>query len=122
MRRKSKTAIERGKAMTTVAGDAIGDAAIAATRLVIRKASAVVRSADRALYGRTPKRKRATMGARSRRRSVKQRTRRAVTRTRAKAVRTRAKVMRVAAARARTRSRTAAKTRSRTMRSKRRRS
>lgn len=129
MRRKSKSTIERGKAMTTAAGDVIGEAAIAATRLVIRKASAAVRSADRALYGRTPKRtgraakrKRAAVGTRSRRRSAKRRIRRAVTRTRVKAAR-------VAAARARTRSRTATKTKTntrsrapRTARSKRRRS
>src|SRR5579859_4586001 len=89
MRGKSKGAVERGKAMTTAAGDAIGGAAIAATRLVIRKASAAVRSADRALYGRTPKRKRAATTTKSRRRpAAKRRTRRAVARAGAKVART----------------------------------
>ena len=110
MRRKSKGALERGKSMTAAAGDAIGGAAIAATRLVIRKASAAVRSADRALYGQPAKRKRARAATKSRRRPAK---RRATIRTRAKA--------RTAAARARTRSRAMTKKRrSRTARSKRR--
>jgi hypothetical protein len=42
------------------AGNAIGHAAIAATRVVIRKARRAVQSADRALYGAAPARKRAT--------------------------------------------------------------
>ena len=113
MRRKSTGTIERGKAITTAAGDAIGGAAVAATRLVIRKASAAVRSADRALYGGTPKRKRAATAVKSRRRA-KRRTRRTSTRTAAK-------VARSAAARARTRSRTATrKPRTRRVKSKRR--
>jgi len=113
MRRKSKGALERGKSMTAAAGDAIGGAAIAATRLVIRKASAAVRSADHALYGLPAKRKRARTATKSKRRSAKRRTRRAMVRTRAKA--------RTAAARARTRSRAMTKKRrGRTTRSKRR--
>ncbi len=110
-RRKSEGALERGKSMTAVAGDAIGGAAIAATRLVIRKASAAVRSADRALYGRTPKRKRAAATPTAKRRTPKRRAN----------VRTGAKATRAAAARLRPRSRTMSKKRrSRKARSKRR--
>jgi hypothetical protein len=100
MRRKSTSAVARGKSMTTAAGDAIGGAAIAATRLVIRKASAAIRSADRALYGGKPKRKRRVVAAKARPGSVKRRTRRVTSRTGSK-------VVRAAATRARTRSRAA---------------
>lgn len=109
MRRRSRRASERGKSLTTAAGEALGGAAVAATRLVIRGASAAVRSADHALYGGTTKRRKAT--GRSKPRAAKRRMTK----------RTSAKRPRVAAARARTRSRMATpKGRTRRARTKRR--
>lgn len=67
MRRSSKRPSTRTKSLTSAAGDAIGHAAIAATRVVIRKARMAVRSADRALYGAAPVRKRVAVKAAKRR-------------------------------------------------------
>jgi hypothetical protein len=60
MRRSPKRRSTGTKSLTSAAGRAIGDAAIAATRVVIRKARTAVQSADRALFGAAPARKRAT--------------------------------------------------------------
>jgi hypothetical protein len=69
MRRSSKRPSTRTKSLTTAAGNAIGHAAIAATRVVIRKARRAVQSADRALYGAAPARKRATKSRAAKRRT-----------------------------------------------------
>jgi len=51
--------VARRKSLASTAGNAIGGVAIAATRLMVRKARTAVRSADQALYGHPSRRKRA---------------------------------------------------------------
>jgi hypothetical protein len=52
--RRSPKRRSRTKSLASAAGDAIGHAAIAATRVVIRKARTAVQSAGRALFGAVP--------------------------------------------------------------------
>jgi hypothetical protein len=60
MRRSPKRRSTGAKSLASAAGNAIGNAAIAATRAVIRKARTAVQSTDRALFGAAPGRRRAT--------------------------------------------------------------